>query len=242
MMPKPRCRLLLIAGLALLLGHAVSSIASAQERERRVERTVTVAATGSVAVEPDMAHIATGVVSEADTAREALQLNSAAMKKVIDGLKGAGIDAKDIQTVGFNVEPRYQQGKDGRPPEINGYRVVNQVRIAVRDLGKLGELLDQTVSLGANQAGGISFEVSQAETLKDEARRQAVANAYRRAQLFATAAGARVGRVLSIAEDVIDASPRPMPGRVRAMAAEAVPIERGGQTLEVRVQVTWALQ
>ena len=204
-----------------------------------MERTVTVAATGSVAVEPDMAYIATGVVSEADTAREALQRNSVAMKKVIDGLKGAGTDAKDIQTVNFNVEPRYQQGKDNRPPQINGYRVNNQVRVTVRDLAKLGELLDQIVGLGANQAGGISFEVSQAETLKDEARRQAVANAYRRAQLFATAAGAKVGEVVTIAEEVIEIGPRPM-GRVRSMAAEAVPIERGSQTLEVRVQVTWA--
>lgn len=206
-----------------------------------MERTVTVAATGSVSVEPDMAYVSAGAVTEADTARDALQSNSAAMKKVIDGLKGAGVDAKDIQTVNFNVEPRYQQGRDGRPPEINGYRVVNQVRVTVRDLARLGELLDQLVSLGANQAGGISFEVSQAETLKDEARRQAVANAYRRAQLFASAAGARVGRVLTISEDVIEPGPRPM-GRVRTMAAEAVPIERGSQTLEVRVQVTWALQ
>jgi uncharacterized protein YggE len=237
-MQRCRCSIVLVA-LALLIGPGAIVTASAQEK--RMERTVTVAATGSVAVEPDMAYIATGVVSEADTAREALQRNSVAMKKVIDGLKGAGIDAKDIQTVSFNVEPRYQQAKDNRPPQINGYRVNNQVRITVRDLAKLGELLDQIVGLGANQAGGISFEVSQAETLKDEARRQAVANAYRRAQLFATAAGAKVGEVVTISEDVIEIGPRPM-GRVRSMAAEAVPIERGTQTLEVRVQVTWALQ
>ena len=211
-------------------------------QDTRLERTVTVAATGTVAAEPDLAYVSSGVVSEADTARDALQRNSVAMKKVIDGLKGAGIDAKDIQTVSFNVEPRYQQGKDGRAPQINGYRVVNQVRITARDLTKLGEMLDQIVGLGANQAGGISFEVSQAETLKDEARRQAVANAYRRAQLFAAAAGAKVGEVVTIAEDVVDFGPRPMAkGRV-AMSAEAVPIERGTQTLEVRVQVTWALQ
>lgn len=215
---------------------------SAAAQDRHPERTVSVAATGSVAVEPDLAYVSTGVVSEADTARDALQRNSAAMKKVVDGLKGAGIDAKDIQTVSFNVEPRYQQTKDGRTPQINGYRVVNQVRITARDLTKLGELLDQIVGLGANQAGGISFEVSQAETLKDEARRQAIANAYRRAQLFAAAAGAKVGEVLTISEDAVDSSPRPMPrGRV-AMAAEAVPIERGTQTLEVHVQVTWALR
>lgn len=237
-MPK-LCRQALVVWLAVLL--LPGSVMSAAAQEKRTERSVTVSATASVPAEPDIAHIATGVVSEAATAREALQRNSAAMKKVIDGLKEAGVDAKDIQTVNFSVEPRYQQGKDGRAPQINGYRVSNQVRITARDLAKLGELLDKVVDLGANQAGGISFEVSKAETLKDEARRQAVANARRRAELFAQAAGARIGEVITIAEDVIEGGPRPMV-RARAMAAEAVPIEPGTQMLEARVQVTWALQ
>ena len=207
-------------------------------QEKRVERTVTVGASGIVSVEPDIAHISTGVLSEADTAREALQRNSAAMKKVIDGLKGAGVDAKDVQTSRFGIEPRYDQPKDGRYARITGYRVVNHVRITARDVSRLGDLLDLVVTLGANQAGGISFEVSNAETLKDEARRQAVANALRRAKLFAEAAGATVGDVLTIAEDV-SASPPMFSGRAMAQSA---PIEPGSQALEVRVQVTWALR
>lgn len=225
----------LIAALTWI-GTAVPTSA----QEKRTERTVTVGASGMVSVEPDVAHIATGVLSEAETAREALQRNSAAMKKVVDGLKGAGIDPKDVQTSRFGIDPRYDQPKDGRTARITGYRVVNQVRITARDISKLGELLDLVVTLGANQAGGISFDVSNAETLKDEARRQAIANALRRAKLFAEAAGATVGDVLTIAEDASMASPPIYSGR--AMAAESVPIERGSQTLEVRVQVTWALR
>jgi uncharacterized protein YggE len=209
-------------------------------QEKRPERTVTVGASGTVSVEPDIAHISTGVLSEADTAREALQRNSAAMKKVIDGLKGAGVDPKDVQTSRFSIDPRYDQPKDGRSARITGYRVVNQVRITARHISKLGELLDLIVTLGANQAGGISFDVSNAETLKDEARRQAVANALRRAKLFAEAAGATVGEVLTIAEEAMH-EPPVFAGR--AMAADAsVPIERGSQSLTVRVQVTWALR
>ncbi len=208
-------------------------------QEKRPERTVTVGASGTVSVEPDIAHISTGVLSEADTAREALQRNGAAMKKVIDGLKGAGVDPKDVQTSRFSIDPRYDQPKDGRSARITGYRVVNQVRIMARDISKLGELLDLVVTLGANQAGGISFDVSNAETLKDEARRQAVANALRRAKLFAEAAGATVGDVLTISEEAMPSAPI-FSGR--AMAAESVPIERGSQALEVRVQVTWALR
>lgn len=237
----PRLRSFVFHVLFLgLIGSGLASMASAQEK--RFERTVTVAATGSVSVEPDMAYVTSGVASEADTAREALQRNNAAMKAVIDGLKAAGIDAKDIQTASFNIEPRYEHAKDGRAPKVTGYRVVNQMRIAVRDLTKLGELLDKAVSLGANQASGVSFEVSAAETLKDEARKQAMANALRRARLFAEAAGASVGEVLTIAEDVFAPPPRPYASGRVAMSADAVPIERGSQALEVRVQVTWALR
>lgn len=224
----------LIAVLSL-----IGATVPAAAQDKRAERTVTVAATGKVSAEPDIAHISTGVLSEAETAREALQRNSAALKKVIDGLKGAGVDPKDIQTSRFSIDPRYDQPKDGRSARITGYRVVNQVRITARDISRLGDLLDLVVTLGANQAGGIGFDVSKAETLKDEARRQAVANALRRAKLFAEAAGATVGDVLTISEE---ATPSPPIFSGRTMAAESVPIERGSQTLEVRVQVTWTLR
>jgi uncharacterized protein YggE len=238
-MPSPRlaqsafvCSL--IAGLLF-----VSDMPQAQES--RPDRSVSVSATGTVGAEPDTAHISTGVVSEAESAREALNRNSATMKKLIDGLKKQGIVDKDIQTTAINVEPRYQQYKDGRPATIAGYRVVNQVRIIARDLGKLGEVLDQAVTLGANQMGGIQFEVSNAETLKDEARKRAMENALRRAKLYAAGAGAEVGPVISISEDVQFTGPRPVP-MTRALAAEAVPVEAGTQMLEARVHVTWALK
>jgi uncharacterized protein len=214
----------------------------AQSQEKRMERTITVSAAGTVAAEPDMAQIATGVLSEADTARDALTRNSAAMTKIIDGLKGAGIEPKDIQTVHFGINPRYTHPKDGTAPRINGYQVVNNVRITVRDIKRVGEVLDGVVTLGANQAGGISFEVSKAETLKDEARKQAMANALRRAKLLAEAAGAEVGPVISISEEVQGGGPRPMATGRMAMSAEAVPVEAGSKTLEARVQVTWGLK
>lgn len=206
-----------------------------------MDRTVTVSATGSVSAEPDMARISSGIVSEAATARDALSKNSAAMAKLVAGLKSAGIDAKDIQTSSFNVQPRYTNPQRGEAPTIDGYQVHNMVEIRARDLGRLGEILDNLVGLGANQMHGLSFEVSKAETLKDEARKDAVANALRRAQLFAAASGAEVGEVISIAEDVAFAGPRPV-AYARAAMAESVPIEKGTETLEARVTVTWRLK
>jgi uncharacterized protein YggE len=230
---------------AVLLGFAIATFGIgkvAAANERRIERTVSVSATGSVSAEPDIAQISTGVVSEAETAKAAVSRNTALMKRVVDGLKAAGIAAKDIQTTSVNVEPRYQHANDGRSPAIIGYRALNQVQIVARDIAKLGEVLDQAVTLGANQLSGIHFEVSNAETLQDEARKQAMANALRRGKLYATAAGAELGEVLTIAEEVHMGPPRPVPMARSAVAAEAVPIERGSQTLEVKVHVTWALR
>jgi len=230
--------LLLIGAAALATPLAVTLAKAAEEAS---ERRISVTASATVTAEPDLALISTGVVSEAETAREALDRNTAAMRRLIDGLKAADIKPNDIQTTSFNVEPRYEQARDGRPPKIVGYRVHNQVRIAAREIGRLGEVLDRAVTLGANQVGGIQFEVSKAETLKDEARREAMANALRRAQLFAAAAGVQLGDVLRIEEGVQHEGPQPLP-YTRALKAEAVPIERGTQSLEATVNVTWGLR
>lgn len=227
-------------GLGLLVLTLPALAVPSLAQEKPMDRTVTVSATGEVAADPDVARISSGVSSEAKTAREALDRNSATMKKLIEGLKAAGVDAKDIQTSSFHIEPRYTDPREGEAPAVNGYRVSNQVEIRARNLSKLGELLDQLVTLGANQMGGLSFEVSKAETLKDEARKAAVANARRRAELYAAAAGAAVGEVIAISEDVVHAGPRPY--AKAAMAVQSVPIEAGSETLEARVTVTWALK
>ena len=228
------------AALAVLLLTLGAGMSNAEDL--RMARTVSVSATGVVTAEPDLASISTGVVAEGDTARAALSANTALMSKLVEGLKATGIQPKDIKTISFNVQPRYQNYKDGRPATINGYQVVNQVRIVVRELDKLGQVLDTAVTLGANQMGGIEFQVSAAETLKDEARKVAMANALRRAKLFAASANADVGEVIAIAEDMAAPVGRPMMMAKAAMSAEAVPIERGSQALEVRVNVTWALK
>ena len=233
-------RLKSIAAVALLLAAASTPVAA---EEKPMDRTVTVSATGTVSAEPDEATISTGVTSEAKTAREALAKNTDAMKKVIAELKAKGVEPKDIQTTQFNVEPVYVYPQEGKPPNITGYRVTNAVGMRVRKLDSLGDVLDQLVTVGANQMNGISFEVSKAETLKDDARKEAMANALRRAKLFASAGGAELGEIVQISEDVTYAGPQPvMFGRAKAMSAEAVPVERGSQMLEARVTATWKLK
>lgn len=208
--------------------------------DKPMDRLITVSATGYAYAEPDQATVSAGVTAEATTAEAALAANSELMQKVVEGLKQAGVAAKDIQTSNFNLEPRYSHPKDNASPVIDGYRVSNQVSVLVRDLKSLGGLLDKLVSLGANQVNGLSFEVSKAETLKDDARKEAVANARRRAELLAAAAGAQVGEVVTISEETSFGGPRPM--GMRAAKADMVPIEAGTETLEARVTVTWKLK
>lgn len=213
---------------------------AAQDKAR--ERTITITASGQVAAEPDIATISTGVVTESDTARAALTANSAAMRKVIEGLKATGVAAKDLRTSQLAIEPRYTGSSVSKVATIQGYRVTNRIQVTLRDMSRLGETLDQVSSLGANQMGGIQFVVSKAETLTDEARTIAMQNARRRAELYAKAAGAEVGPVLTISEDVQGLRPFAAGVMRTASSAASVPIEQGEQTLTVNVNVTWALK
>ena len=205
-------------------------------------RTITVSASANIEAEPDAASISTGVTTQAPTARDALSSNSDTVQGLIDGLIEMGVKRKDIQTSSLNVHPQYNRRKDGQPPTISGYSVTNTVTVQTRDLEKLGRILDQLVTLGANQIHGLSFHVTQAESLKDGARTKAIENARRRAELFAGAANARLGKVLHISEETSHNAPRPVMATRRTMAAESVPIEAGSQSLSARVTVTWALQ
>ncbi|MEQ1649489.1 MAG: SIMPL domain-containing protein [Hyphomicrobiaceae bacterium] len=233
---------LIAAGLALTTPFTAAHAQSPPDAPRMNERTVTVSAAGSTSAIPDLAYISSGVMTEASTAREAMSLNNAVMAKVIDGLKALGITATDIQTTSINVNPRYTNPRDGKAPVVNGYQAHNTVRITVRNLTKLGDILDNAVTLGANQMGGISFDVSTAEQLKDEARKAAMTNARRRAELYANAAGANLGQVLTISEDVRMAGPRPVSMARMAASADSVPVETGSMKLETTIHVTWSLK
>lgn len=242
MLSAPRYRIFVsLLNIALASGFLVTQATVLHAEDKVMERTITVSATGTAEAEPDSARITSGVTTEAKTAREALAANSETMSKVIAELKSSGINPKDIQTAAFNVEPVMDFSKDGQPPVLRGYRVSNQVVVHARELGKLGEILDQIVSAGANQIQGLTFEVSKEDTLKDEARKEAIANALRRAKLLAAAAGAEVGNVIQISEETTSSGPVTYAPRM-AKAAMAAPIETGTSTLEARVTVTWALK
>src|SRR5205807_4274885 len=133
-------------------------------------------------------------------AREASDTNNAAMGKVLLALKGAGIEEKDYQTSRLSLQPQYAPNRSG-PSAIVGYRASNRVVIRVREVTKVANVIDVLVAAGANEVGGINFVVSQASKLLDDAREQAIADARRKADIYARAAGVTLGGPLSISEE-----------------------------------------
>jgi len=202
--------------------------------------TVTVSGAGTVAAAPDLAEITTGVVTQAPTAAQALAANSQAMERLLQALGSLGIAARDIQTTNISVLPQRRPGKDGQPPEITGYEVGNQVRVKVRDLARLGRVLAAPVGQGANLVYGIRFGLQEPAPRLDEARKLAMADARRKAELYATAAGLKLGRVVAV-QEAGAASPRPeMAPRVSMSAA--VPVAPGEQEIQASVTVTFTLE
>ena len=205
--------------------------------------TLTVTGEGRAAGAPDMARFSTGVVSDGKTAREALDANTKAVADMIAALKEAGLEARDIATSGFSVQPQYAPPKkdSSEAPILVGYQVQNTVSVRLRDLARLGDLLDRMVTTGANQVGGVAFDVADPSKLEDQARVAAVQNARHQAELIAQASGVRLVRVLSVAgEGGIRPMPRAMPQMM--LKADSVPVEAGETEIQANVTVTYEIE
>jgi uncharacterized protein YggE len=226
---------------ALPCSLALAVLLAAPARAQQEPPAIRVTGTGSVSAPPDTGHLTAGVTTEASTASEAVRANQAAMTRVLAALEAAGIAKADVQTSGFAVYPVYADAPQPRPqPEVRGYRASNQVAVRVAGVDKVGGVLDQLVGAGANEIQGVSFSIGSPEPLRDEARRRAVADARRKAELYAASAGVRAGRLLAL-EEREAGPPGPMP-RMARMEAAAVPIEAGTLELRVDVSVAYAIE
>ena len=191
---------------------------------------------------PDIAHLSTGVVTQAADANAAMRANAAQMTRVVDAIRKAGIAERDIRTSGVNLHPQYRYS-DNQPPTITGYEARNTVDITVRKIGELGGIMDALVAVGANQINGPSFEVDDKEGAYDEARRAAIEKARARAQMYAQTLGMEVRRIVSISEGNGGFGPPvPMMAMARMDKAEAgTPIAPGESTLSVNLDVVFEL-
>jgi uncharacterized protein YggE len=234
---RPLTTALWLAAAALL---APIGPALAQAEAPRTT-SLTVAGEGHVDLPPDMAMISLGVTTEADTAAAALAANNAAQAEVLAVLAAAGIEPRDIQTSGLNLNPVWDNRSysDGRQ-RIRGYSVSNIVTIRVRKLDSLGGLLDKVVTTGANQLNSLTFGLSDPKPAMDEARKRAVADALDRASLYADAAGVTLGPLVALSEGGSYQEPQPMFRRGAAMES-AVPVAAGEVGVVASVSVTFEI-
>ncbi len=206
-------------------------------------QTLNISATAEVRAVPDTAMISAGVVTQSPTAKAAMQANATRMSAVMDAIKAAGIQVKDIQTTGINLQPQYRYA-DNQPPMVTGYQASNTVSVRIGKIDGIGPVMDVLVAKGANQINGPSFTLANEEAALDGARKDAVARARKRAELYADAAGLRVKRIISISEGSSIQQPMPM---MRSMASDAkqamadTPVAPGETSLSVTVNMVFEL-
>jgi uncharacterized protein YggE len=191
---------------------------------------------------PDVATISAGVVTQAADANAAMRANAVQMDKVMAAIKAAGIAERDIQTSGISLNPQYKY-VENQEPTITGYQANNTVNLKVRDIGKLGKVLDALVASGANQVNGPSFEIDQPDEAYDEARRGALEKAQARAAMYAKTLGLRVRRIVSISEGAGFQPPRPMAmmAMARGKAEMDTAVSPGETTLSANLDVVFEL-
>lgn len=215
--------------------------ARAQQQPSEPAARIIVTGEGSVHVAPDYAEIGCGVTTKAKTAKEATDANSKAMNAVAAALHGAGIEQKDIQTTRFSLQPVYAPPQPNAEPKLTGFSVANEFRVTVRQIGNIGDILDRLIAAGATDAGSVEFLHSDPAKALDRARTAAIADAKRKAQLYAQAAGVTLGGVGFISEESAYTPPMVLGAMRAAPAMAAVPIAPGEDTLRVRLTVGFAI-
>ncbi len=201
---------------------------------------ITVTGEATVQATPDMATVSLGVTTDGEFAAEAMAANSAALQAVMDRLKAAGVEDRDLQTSNLSLNPNWVGYDSGSTPHIAGYVASNMLNVRVRALDSLGSVLDASIADGANTLNGITFELANPRPAQDEARKAAVVDAAARASLLAEAAGVKLGAILSITEAAVYAGPSPM-FRAEAKDAPAVPVAAGQVGMQASVTITYAL-
>ena len=207
-------------------------------------RTINVTGVGYANLVPDIAYIYVGVHTEKPSAAAAVDENNAQTQKMIEALKNFGIAAKDIRTTNFSIWPQDKYDPmTGTPTGEKTYVVDNTVYVTVRDLDKLGDLLDTLVAAGANTVNSIQFDVADKSEALKTARAEAVKDAAEQAKELTDAASVKLGDVQSIG--FYDSQPYPVydgKGGGGAVMEAAVPIQPGQLTFTVNVSVTYEIK
>lgn len=231
-----------VVAVAVAVATALSGVgrpeaASGVEPIASAVRGITTSGSGTVESVPDRASFSFGVESLGDTAREALSANGTALRRVIDALREAGVEARDLRTQQISLLSRYSE--EGRA--VVGYTATNTVRADIESIARAGVVVDAAVAAGANQVSGPTLSRSDRDELSRGALRKAVADARAKAEVLADAAGVSLGPAVAIVEGATSQPPLPYYERAVADAASGTTVQPGTERIEASVTVTFAL-
>ena len=231
----------IIAGIFILSFSALWYVYEYQ-KSKPVTSTFTVTGEGKEIVVPNVAEIRIGIITEGQDLISLQKENTEKMNKIIKFLKGKGIDEKDIQTTNYSVNPKYDYSK--APYKIIGYTINQELRVKIRDLNKINEILSQAVNYGANNVSGPTFTVDDEKIYLDKAREKAIQDAIEKAQKISKLAGFKLGKIISILE-MKPGEIYPMPLMLKeagGAGAEIPQIEPGSNEIKLQVNITFEIK
>jgi uncharacterized protein YggE len=200
---------------------------------------IQVSATGTANMAPDMATVSAGVVTQGQTAREAMFGNATKMTRVFEELEAAGIEKKFITTSQLSLQPKYNY-QNRQSPKIDGYEARNTVSAKTYDLDTVGAMLDALVKAGVNNINGVQFSIKDSKAAKDKARDDAIREARAKAESMAAAAGVKLGKLKSLSESGGMSRPQPVAYAMEARSAGAsTPVSAGEQAISVTVNMSY---
>lgn len=217
-----------------------------QEIETR--NTITVSDQAEVYAKPDLAMVDFSAVTEAKTVSQAMSQNTAKMNAVIAAVKGLGVDEKDLKTTNFNINPLYQYEKEtlygtGKRT-LYGYEVRQSLELKIRDLSKIGQMIEQATAAGANQVGDLWFSIDKQDELRAQAREEAIKKAKQKAEVLAKQLGVKLVRIINFNENgetpyyFLKESGYGIGGGGEAVAPE---IETGQNKIQANVAITYEI-
>ncbi len=226
---------LAILSIALIVWVAIDI----NDRLSESENIITVSATSEVYAKPDLALTTFSVVTEAKTVGEAMADNTAKMNAVIASVKSQGVEDKDLKTTNFNISPRYEWYDSTNCPlyasycypgqrVLVGYEVTQSLQVKIRDLAKVGDIVQGATEAGANEVGDLQFTIDNEDLLKEEARGKAIEEAKTKAEILAGQLGIRLVKIISFSENGY------VPYPLYAAAETAPSGKGGGVTLDIQ--------
>lgn len=203
--------------------------------------TFDVTGEGKVTAVPDVAIVTVGIQAKGATVKDAQDQINSTINKVSDAIKKLGIDSKGIQTTNYNINPDYDFASGSQ--RIKGYSASTNLLIKVRQIDKANSVIDEATANGANQVGGISFDIDDKSKLENEARQKAVDEAKKKASDAAKIAGFRLGKIINYSEN-FGGIPIPLAMRadLKAQGGEPTQVEPGSSEITVIVTLGYEIQ